>query len=227
MLIIFICLGCEIEIWKDYDEGGNHFTCNGFNDGYWCYHNSLGTVGNDEASTIKCSCPVEFDRIVYDTPADQWVINRDAGATGVIIQEIILPNKCNLADQSRCSSISLDTSLSITRKSYHNWGHIFKAGVTYSAEASASLEGLGVKESITISAEESISSGGSREQDQTISAQGKCVAPANSKATCRYMAYKGTVEVGYTIYWKNASPTRGKYIGAGWQHHFDYTVEDN
>ena len=186
----------------------------------------MGTVGNDEASTIKCSCPVEFERIEYDTPTDQWVINRDAGATGVIIQEIILPNKCNLADQSRCSSISLDPSLSITRKSYHNWGHIFKAGVTYSAEASASLEGLGVKESITISAEESISSGGSREQDQTISAQGKCIAPANSKATCRYMAYKGTVEVDYTIYWKNASPTRGKYIGAGWQHNFQYTVED-
>ena len=28
---------------------------------------------------------------------------------------------------------------------------------------------------------------------------------------CQYIAYKGTIEVGYTIYWKNASPTLGTY----------------
>ena len=60
---IIFCLGCKVEIWSDNDSKGNHFTCFGYNYGNWCHMNGLGTVGYDEASTIKCTCPLDFGPI--------------------------------------------------------------------------------------------------------------------------------------------------------------------
>ena len=176
----------------------------------------MGYVSNDEASSIKCTCPVEFDRIVYDIPTDQWVLDLDYN-TGVAVEEIRVPNECNLDDITQCADASVTPTISISKRTEHNWGNIFKAGVSYTAEASATFEGFGAKESITISAEASRSTGGSYAEDVTYTATTSCTAPPNSVTTCRYMVYKGTIEVGYTVYWRNASPTYGAYKGQGWR----------
>jgi hypothetical protein len=62
--------GCQVEIWEDPRERGYYFKCPGMDNGNWCH--SLGYVGNDETSSIKCTCPVDFDYIVYDVPPSQW-----------------------------------------------------------------------------------------------------------------------------------------------------------
>ena len=58
--------GCQVEIWRDTDARGDHFTCPGYDYGNWCGSNSLGTVGNDQASTITCTCnlnPIQPNQI--------------------------------------------------------------------------------------------------------------------------------------------------------------------
>ena len=94
-------------------------------------------------------------------------------------------------------------------KSEHNWGTVFKAGVSYTEGASAEFMGFGGSESITVSVSVEQSTGGSYEKDQTVTSTESCIAKPMTRQTCQYIAYKGTIEVGYTIYWKNASPTRG------------------
>ena len=39
------------------------------------------------------------------------------------------------------------------------------------------------------------------------------------------MAYKGKIEVGYTIHWKNGSQTKGVYQGEGW--YLDTIIKTN
>jgi len=220
--------GCQVDIWEDRHAGGDHFTCPGLDNGNWCHHSSLGYVGNDEATTISCTCPVDFDYIEYDVPQDQWdSIGTDTSAPARQIDKIELVNSCNL-DPDRCSDtmLTLDPTRSITTSSSHNWGHIFKAGVSYTAGASASFEGMGIEESITISADTEDSEGGSHEKTETMSATGSCKAPPNSKAHCLYMAYQTEIKVGYTIHWKNSSPTRGTYQAVGWYQRFTNNIED-
>ena len=205
-------LGCQIEIWKDYAETGDYFKCSGLDNGHWC--RGFNYVGDDEASSIKCTCPVDFERIVYDIPQNQWgsIIQHDqqASTTRVEVDRIRLPNKCNLGGD-RCNDPSLnvqeDPKESITMESTHNWGHIFKAGVSYTAGVSVKLGGFRMNESITISAEETSSTGGSKTVKQTIEASGTCTAPPNAVAYCTYFAYQSTIKVGYTIFWKNSSPS--------------------
>ena len=176
----------------------------------------MGTVGNDETSTIKCSCPVEFVSIEYDTPQADWVLDLDS-SSAVLMDQITVTNTCNPAIVSQCSDLTQSSTQSTTVKSVHNWGYVFKAGVSYTAGASAEFMGFGASESITVSAEVSQSNGGSYEKDQTVTSTETCIARPMTQETCQYIAYKGTIEVGYTIYWKNASPTRGTYKGQGWK----------
>jgi len=207
--------GCQIEIWEDTKERGDHFTCPGLDNGNWCHHGSLGYVGNDEASSIKCTCPVEFDHMVYDTSPDQWssILKKEPG---IEFDQITVTNKCDLGAERCHENHHQDPTKTITKTSTHNWGHIFKVGVSYTAEAGATVEGLGLKESITFSAEETSSTGGSYSTTETYTASGTCVAEPNSVATCTYFAYKTKLKVGYTIYWKNASPTHGTYEADAW-----------
>ena len=44
-----------------------------------------------------------------------------------------------------------------------------------------------------------------------------CVAKPMQSVTCKYIAYKASIEVGYTINWKRGTPTRGTYKGQGWK----------
>ena len=77
--------------------------------------------------------------------------------------------------------------------------------------------GVGGSESITIKAEASESSGGFYERDQTVTSTQSCVAGPMTRVTCQYVAYKGSINVGYTIHWTDGSTTRGEYKGQGWK----------
>ena len=89
-------IGCQVDLWKDYNENGNHYTCPGYEYGHWYQKNDLGTVGNDNASTIKCTCPVDFDRIVYDTPHNDWALDLDPNS-GIQLNLQTVQNSCNPA----------------------------------------------------------------------------------------------------------------------------------
>ena len=134
----------------------------------------------------------------------------------MVVDEVTVYNPCNPAFTS-CGDFSHTSPKSLTVKTEDNWGYIFKAGVSYTAGASASLMGFSASEPITISAEEPQPNGGSYEKDQTLSATQSCVAKPMTRVICNYTAFKGTIEVGYTIHWKNASPSRGTYKGQGWK----------
>ena len=100
----------------------------------------------------------------------------------------------------------------------HTWSRVFEQGLSYTAEASASFEGMGLKESVTLSVKESFTNGGSITESETLSSTRPCVASAHTKVICTYMAYKGEISVGYTIHWKDGSTTKGTYKGEGWKH---------
>ena len=48
----------------------------------------------------------------------------------------------------------------------------------------------------------------------------------NAVAYCTYFAYQSTIKVGYTIFWKNSSPTHGTYEGQVWHHVMSQRIED-
>jgi len=205
--------GCQIDIWEDTGARGDHYTCPG--DRHWCFWNSLGKVGNDEASTITCKCPVKFLNIYYDTPPSDWDLDMDG--TSVQLHQLSITNDCDPDLVSDCADQSYQWSESKTLTSEHNWGNVFKAGVSYTEEASASFKGFGVSEWITMTAEESWSTGGSKSVSQTVSSTTPCVAKPMTRVNCQYMAFKGKIEIGFTIEWENSEPSRGTYIGEGWK----------
>ena len=80
--------------------------------------------------------------------------------------------------------------------------------------ATATLQGIGVQDPITLSIEEYT---GSEIVQDEITYTVDCYGLAGYYRTdCHYAAYKGSVEVPYTIYWTHADPTRGVYKGEGW-----------
>ena len=118
-----------------------------------------------------------------------------------------------------CADQTYQWTKSETLKSRHSWGEIYKYGVSYAQKASISLEGIGVSSTVTFSADMTQSYGGFHETDQTVSSTTVCTAKPGTVVTCQYIAYKGKIKIGYTIYWKNATPTRGVYEGYGWKSH--------
>ena len=57
---------------------------------------NLGAVGNDEASTIKCTCLENIRDIVFDTPPSKWVPTVDK-SSGKQLQSKTAINRCNPA----------------------------------------------------------------------------------------------------------------------------------
>ena len=177
----------------------------------------MGKVGNDRASSITCSCPLDIDRITYDSPRDKWKLQFD-DSKAINIDEIQLTNNCDSRNSEICSDDETNSEREISVTTQHNWGTIFKAGVSYTATASVELEGIGGMEtSYTTSFETEKQTGGSHETGKTIKSSLKCVAKPGTKKTCRQLALKGVVEMGYTIWWTNGRSTKGKYIGEGWK----------
>ena len=105
-------------------------------------------------------------------------------------------------------------------KSQHNWGYVFKRGVSYTASAEASFEGIGGSRSITFTAEESFSNGGFKEVDQIIEDSVTCIAKPMTEVVCTTFAHPIEITMKYTIYWKNSTPTRGVYTGSAWKSDF-------
>ena len=111
-------------------------------------------------------------------------------------------NDCDPISSSNCNDV-VKVPKSKTVKALDNWGHIFKLGVVYKTGTSASLTGFGSSESIIISAQTSKwvyeTDGPIFQRDQILSVAHNCVAKPMQVMSCKYMAYKGTIEVGYTI----------------------------
>ena len=209
------------------NQKGDSFTCPGYDDGYICHYNSLGEVGNDKTKCVRCLCPAEFLSIEYDTDRNDWVLDLDM-KSGYSVDILIAENRCNpdTISPQECSDIELLSSQSKTVQSQHNWGFIFKEGVSYKLETSAKLDGFGVSEAMTFNYETSVSTGAVYTDSQTISSTQKCVAKPMTKVTCRYVAYQGEIVVGYKINWKNHAPTYGTYRGHGWTLRLESDAED-
>ena len=100
----------------------------------------------------------------------------------------------------------------------HNWSKVFEQGLSYTAETSATFQGFGLKEPVTMLEKEFVTNGGSVTRSETLSSSRSCVAGSHTRVICTYMAYRGEINVGYTIHWKDGSTTRGRYEGQGWHH---------
>jgi len=213
--------GCAITIHEHDRAHGDEFTCPGGTriGGNWCHHNSLGRVGNDEATTIECTCPVEFDRIEYDDP--KGFLDLEMESTGIQIDEHIVENPCPYEEKMwplMCSKQTYSTSEAITKVTQHSWGRMIKNGVTFTGSFGFKVEGVGkFSATVAYNHEETQSYGGSYSDSVTITNNKICSAMPGTTVRCLYMAYRGTIEMGYTIFWKNATPTRGTYYGEGWK----------
>ena len=105
-------IGCQVEIFEDRNGQGSSFTCHG-NDGYRsCDHHSFGYVGDDEASSIKCTCPREFDYVEYAVQPELWEEMATETGERFKFDEIRVYNPCDpvaeslgkCADATRISS---------------------------------------------------------------------------------------------------------------------------
>ena len=94
---------------------------------------------------------------------------------------------------------------------------MFEVGMTYSTEIGLEVDGLSGKTTVTKHDTQRTTVGHSFQDSQTVSASVSCVAKPMTKVTCQYIAFKGTVSVGYTIHWKDGTTTRGIYEGEGWR----------
>jgi len=207
--------GCQMKIWEHRNKGGQDFTCQGKYHYETCDRYDLGQVGDNEASSISCTCPREFDYVEYDIPTKNWVLTVDEN-DGIEIDRVTVRNPCYSG--GHCPDQSLISTQTKTVTSSHNWSRVFEHGLSYSVETSATFEGIGLKEDVTLSVDESFTNGGSITKSETLSSTRPCVASQHTKVICTYMAYLGKIKVGYTIHWKDGSTTRGIYQGEGWNH---------
>ena len=101
-----------------------------------------------------------------------------------------------------------------------DWGVVFKRGVTYAG--GTVLDGISAFPELSKSYRINVAP----YQDNpaykidnifNLSESFYCVAKPMQSVTCKYIAYKAFIEVGYTINWQNASPSRGTYKGQGWK----------
>ena len=193
------------------------FQCPGYDDGHWCHLFDLGEVGNDQASAVRCTCPVEFLSIEYDIPRADWIKNVDENASPVKLTQVSVENDCNPAEMASCSDQQIEFNESFEKEAEHNWSVGFSEGVTITSEASIDFGEVGFSAGVSVSYsfEANQSAGWSDSTAQTIQTDVPCVAPPMTTVTCDVFAYEATIEVGYTLYWKNMAPTRGIYKAKG------------
>ena len=193
------------------------FKCPGFDDGHWCHHFDLGKVGNDQASAIRCTCPIRFLSIEYDIPQAYWAATVNESSK-VLLNTITVANQCNPAEVNNCPNEEADNIETITETFQHSWSNVFSVGVTYSEGASVTLGAGDLAFGSTgagLSFQDSQSPGGFVEIDQTVESLDKCIATPMTSVTCKFFFYEATIEVGYTMYWKNSPSTRGTYKARG------------
>ena len=123
--------------------------------------------------------------------------------------------------ENYCRDIKLRSSKflsGVTLKTEDDWGVIFKRGVPYNGVAI--LNGISAFPELSGSYEIIHGFGAYKGPIKTYGTfypSQPCVAKPMQSVTCKYIAYKAHIEVGYTVHWKNASPTRGIYKGQGWK----------
>ena len=105
-----------MDIWQHQgggSQGGNHFTCYGPDYGERkCREGNLGSVGEDQTSSLQCSCPAEFIKIEYDIPQFEWELKKDFDS-GITIKSIPIKNNCD-PTKKQCST--MESSFSIKRE---------------------------------------------------------------------------------------------------------------
>lgn len=207
--------GCQMKIWEHSNKGGSDFTCQGKYHAETCGRYDLGRVGDNEASSISCICPREFDYVRYDIPTRNWKLKYDENK-GITIDQVTVENPCYYG--GNCPNQSHVSSQTKTVSSSHNWSRVFEQGLSYTAGASATFEGIGMSQSVTMSVKETYTNGETRTSSETLSSTEPCVAGSHTRVICTYVAYPGKIKVGYTIHWKDRSTTRGSYEGEGWHH---------
>ena len=130
---------------------------------------------------------------------------------------ILIPDSAN----SQCSDIVETFSVATTMTTKHDWGPIFKKGVSYRPTSSISVAGFKVYRKFDL---ENASNGTLEEEKEDIISIEICTAPPMTEVNCRIMVYKTTIEQRYTIYWKNSASTRGIYKFEGWQSTLEKTA---
>ena len=80
-------------IWQDRNKEGKDFTCQGKYHYETCHRYDLGQVGDNEASSIRCTCPREFDYVRYDIPTQNWKLDVNEN-DGIQIDQITVRNPC-------------------------------------------------------------------------------------------------------------------------------------
>ena len=130
---------------------------------------------------------------------------------------ILIPDSAN----SQCSDIVETFSVATTMTTKHDWGPIFKKGVSYEPTDSIYVRGYKISRHFNL---ENASNGTFEEEKEDIIFTENCIAYPMSEVNCRIMVYKTTIEQRYTIYWKNSSPTRGIYKFEGWHKDVERTA---
>ena len=119
-------------------------------------------------------------------------------------------------NENSCRDSKLRSSKRVTLKTEDYWGVVFKRGVTYKYEA-MELDGISAFPEFSGPYQIQNIVNGPAILEHSFIPRKPCVAKPMQSVTCKYIAYKAYIEVGFTIYWKNASPTRGIYKGQGWK----------
>ena len=80
-------------IWQDRNKEGEDFTCQGKDQSDVCHRHDLGAVGDNEASSIRCTCPREFDFVEYDIQPQDWELDVIEN-NGIVIDQVRVRNPC-------------------------------------------------------------------------------------------------------------------------------------
>ena len=82
-----------MEIWEHRNKEGKAAKCDGKYRYKICRRYDLGRVGDNEASSIQCTCPRDFDYVTYDIPSRHWKLDYNEN-DGIEIDEVIVRNPC-------------------------------------------------------------------------------------------------------------------------------------
>ena len=101
-----------MEIWEDRDKRGNQFICQGKDQSDVCHRHDLGAVGDNEASSIRCTCPREFDFVKYDIQPQDWELGVNEN-DGIEIDQVRVRNTCFTGNCPPQESISSQANFGI------------------------------------------------------------------------------------------------------------------
>ena len=121
-----------------------------------------------------------------------------------------------------CRDRKLIPTKAFTLETEDDWGFLFKRGVTYLGNIF--LDGISAFPDFDSYYKVNLAPNQDNppfKKNNYFTLSQYCIAKPMQSVTCKYIAYKASIEVGYTVNWKNASPkwlqSRGTYKGKGWK----------